>query len=1647
MVDIVKQPLLVTQAQDAVAEARDGSTQNPVRYSRKSYKHWTDEDFDTANTREEVLLDAAQGDVRVTKNKYSGQNKVTGGEWITPYSGDTVRHRGGIEIDHAVPLYWADQHGANEWTPEQKQLFANDEENLVAASKLQNQVKGASGTDKYLPPNSAYVPEYVDLWSAMLKKYPSLQMSEEESADFATLEAGVEQYRAMDEQYRNGEIDIKELNAFARETFKNDKHTAVYLQQQYDNSSPDAKIAAEQRSILFKWAQENKDVKYKGSSGMTASARPLDDPTFMESLDASFSSMNSIAQLMDLQKEWATQQHGRNGIDRAQLLKDVPAQYHADIIEAAEEYNDDAGLAVRDNILEDIANNAVFDNMPWYAQMGFAIPAVVADPMTLVPATGVAKATAHATRATRAWQTHGAFKGMATGSAWFAAGATETAVQAAPKLSADYTYTSSDYVLDTVAGGLLGAGMLAGVKGAGKIKQVWNKDGNTAKATELDDTVEVWDVDTLRIDDRPPLQAWEELRANEAKVDFSEEYEMTPAGKTKLEAIEKDAKRDYAKAMTSENGIVTKANKADGKARLTEIKEELDTISLDQGQADDVPIEYIRDLEKEGYLLDQMLKGNKEAEDVITKLREGIDIDETVRKVQEWENKGKTSGQKAAGKAAYEPVRAALRDANNFIMPKRPKADALSPREEEILRRKNIKKLKDDYADTIAAKNDKLQTELKSHILETDTTVNPPAGAYTSKAVTSDTSNTATLATEIHNGQQILVEVETQPEVGGLPNIDVAMDGELLTVSAGGKEVGLADIYEGVDTVSISPDLDAGKGYGQALYMRVSEMFPDKEIVAGIDQSKQAKKLWSRLEARGVTRRGEDGDMRILSHNVRTAPAEESVVPNTTAQINESITAAIDGFKQSGELEADQIARKANNPMQSVLRGLNKVGMTDLSTVLANSKSDAVKFVATRITEVGQGFGGKKARKVSAAVMRDSKFRSAQMEMIPTYRDTITEYAAAQGNGKLSEFRARNEAGVDNPLVEQFNREFITLQELRRQGADTAHIDPAIVKFADGWNKSMEVSFNHLIDAGVAGFSKLRKVDNYYTQSWLPTKLGMAEKKHGKDKIIDVLAKGYKTAAKQTEEMSDLDANKLARRIYDHIKTKKEQNQMDDEFISTAGQDARSKNRLNINTTAEIDGLSVMDLLDTDVVGVGTKYHNRMAGWSSLSEATDGVVNSDKAVQALLKQAGASGASKTELQYTSDVMEMMLGKPVRGGLSPVLREFKDLAALSQLGGKGMAQLAETGQVITRGVIRAFSDPKNLNKMLKDAGAKGDASDLSKEAQQLSFMSDDMEWMERQSTHVDTAESIGKVAVTANWMASKITGGNRLKANSGRLLGKISGFNMIRKTQSRITQAALVREIADQLLKGESKVGVARLKDIGLLDSHGKNNWLASVLRQHATVDTDGNILKMNIDKWPKKQADEMRYALLRDEAQQIQRTMIGELPGWMNSPMMSLLMQYREMPLVAMNKSLGKAAAFADREAVVGVMLSTMTAAIAMSGRQLVVSGSDAASGREFKDVDLDATNTAKYVNAAGMYPDLYDLVLNDGVAAAQDGSSKAWAGYALRQVPTLGLAKGYMDTVNSKDAKQLIDNTQTLLPLGNTMLGDAMFTFMMEKM
>ncbi len=97
-------------------------------YQRSAFGHgWDDADGDCQDSRAEALI--AQS---TTKVRFADESRcrVVTGRWISPFTGKVIQNSSDIDIDHVVPLKWAWDHGANIWTKDKREKFANDPVNL-----------------------------------------------------------------------------------------------------------------------------------------------------------------------------------------------------------------------------------------------------------------------------------------------------------------------------------------------------------------------------------------------------------------------------------------------------------------------------------------------------------------------------------------------------------------------------------------------------------------------------------------------------------------------------------------------------------------------------------------------------------------------------------------------------------------------------------------------------------------------------------------------------------------------------------------------------------------------------------------------------------------------------------------------------------------------------------------------------------------------------------------------------------------------------------------------------------------------------------------------------------------------------------------------------------------------------------------------------------------------------------------------------------------------------------------------------------------------------------------------------------------------------------------------------------------------------
>lgn len=131
-------------------------------YDRDLFPHWSSIE-DNCDAREIVLKRDGTG-VSVGEDCYP-----TSGSWTSPFDGVTADEPSDVSVDHLVPLKEAWDSGADTWSTERRQEFANDLTNpqLWAVSPESNSAKGASDPTEWMPPADEIDCTYIKSWTAV----------------------------------------------------------------------------------------------------------------------------------------------------------------------------------------------------------------------------------------------------------------------------------------------------------------------------------------------------------------------------------------------------------------------------------------------------------------------------------------------------------------------------------------------------------------------------------------------------------------------------------------------------------------------------------------------------------------------------------------------------------------------------------------------------------------------------------------------------------------------------------------------------------------------------------------------------------------------------------------------------------------------------------------------------------------------------------------------------------------------------------------------------------------------------------------------------------------------------------------------------------------------------------------------------------------------------------------------------------------------------------------------------------------------------------------------------------------------------------------------------------------------------------------
>lgn len=169
-------------------------SQSLYAYDRSEYGGWRDLNKDCKNTRINILEQSAIRIDKVTCNNIIGV-------WYDYYTQKIITNESVIDLDHVIPLSYADKNGASNWDIKTKRKFANDPDNLVITHRSINRQKGDKGLSKWLPIEFNVRCDYLLKWVHVINKY-NLTLPNEDKVL-------LERYKPFCEKVSNAIIELE----------------------------------------------------------------------------------------------------------------------------------------------------------------------------------------------------------------------------------------------------------------------------------------------------------------------------------------------------------------------------------------------------------------------------------------------------------------------------------------------------------------------------------------------------------------------------------------------------------------------------------------------------------------------------------------------------------------------------------------------------------------------------------------------------------------------------------------------------------------------------------------------------------------------------------------------------------------------------------------------------------------------------------------------------------------------------------------------------------------------------------------------------------------------------------------------------------------------------------------------------------------------------------------------------------------------------------------------------------------------------------------------------------------------------------------------------------------------------------------------
>lgn len=777
------------------------------------------------------------------------------------------------------------------------------------------------------------------------------------------------------------------------------------------------------------------------------------------------------------------------------------------------------------------------------------------------------------------------------------------------------------------------------------------------------------------------------------------------------------------------------------------------------------------------------------------------------------------------------------------------------------------------------------------------------------------------------------------------------------------------------------------------------------------------------------------------------------------------------------EIEADKFDHEVATGQRKMPKYIKGVVNSPFAYIM-NKGSQAAKGLALKLFENPQGNGY--AQK-TASIMTEvygNKMRSA---MKNRYNDGFDDYIKEQGVNRLHAYTSRK-------FQNQFNEE-VYRAVINPKG----DFSDAVKNAAQGVREQLAESLRLRKEAGEFGFEKVDSVDDYIPIIFDNTKMDdIINNRFNGDvnKLVRLIQKGYmqgriKLGADSAEKLAKVQLSRMAQHnltLSQSIKGILNSNELEamlnqlkkdgvpDEILDDirASKEARAdvddmshraRMSMGINPTVEIDGVRVMDILNTNVPELVETYTKEAAFGASIAKmgfpTKQRLMNTINSIESELRGRMPDGELKKQIKVLTDNVLLLEGRSLDQDPTSLpnvwSRRLRDYTAVLRLNKLGIAQLSESANLLSHLGVGAVMKELRLQDAVfgrwsregnKASGALQDARLREAEAA-FGYVQEDNwlhAWNNRHDEfgeNPDLQKKLGDVL-------------DRGLAIGGRINSVTSGFKAIQGGLEKLAMRGLVVRLQGHL-DGTSKLTDLQMREAGwtpdfmeeLSDFYKKNE-------KYATNPDGSKVRLMNFDAMTPAMREQLGVGLTRQRGRIIQKNFVGEYSSWMNTSLGKIISQFKRFSITSLEKQF-----MHDIQGDKAIMATRLALSLGIGYASFGVKTAINSIGQEDGYFSENMTGERGVFGAISMMPQLAAMTLfGDALASLgvmpeymvqQDFGDAGFRQYRdLGDVaPSVGVALdigswakaagSYITGDDDVSTRQVLDKTRRLVPLSNT--------------